>query len=92
MTQHLDYRQVLGLTTVPHRTTLSRRYQTLYPIPQDFIAFVGQYAEDLDPAFDSHELYEDKSLFKAQTDSGGGQCADLFGLSHTNASSSHDRQ
>jgi len=51
---------------VPHRTTLSRRYKALYPILQDFVAFLAQYAEDLDPAFDSRELYEDKSLFKAQ--------------------------
>jgi Transposase DDE domain len=66
LTQHLAYRQVLGLTTVPHRTTLSRRYKALYPILQDFVAFLAQYAEDLDPAFASRELYEDKSLFKAQ--------------------------
>ena len=66
LTQHLDYRQVLGLATVPHRTTLSRRYKALYPILQDFVAFLAQYAEDLDPAFNSRELYEDKSLFKAQ--------------------------
>jgi len=66
LTQHLDYWQVLGLATVPHRTTLSRRYKALYPILQDFVAFLAQYAEDLDPAFDSRELYEDKSLFKAQ--------------------------
>jgi hypothetical protein len=66
LTQHLDYRQVLGLATVPHRTTLSRRYKALYPILQDFVAFLAQYAEDLDPAFASRELYEDKSLFKAQ--------------------------
>ena len=66
LTQHLDYRQVLGLTTVPHRTTLSRRYKALYPILQDLVAFIAQYAADLAPAFDSRELYEDKSLFKAQ--------------------------
>jgi hypothetical protein len=35
-------------------------------VVQDFIAFVGQYAEDLDPRFDSRDLYTDKSLFKAQ--------------------------
>ena len=64
LTQHLDYRQ--GLDAVPHRSTLSRRYKALYPILQDFIAFVGQYAEDLGPAFASRELYEDKSLIKAQ--------------------------
>ncbi len=66
LTQHHAYRQLLGLAAVPHRTTLSRRYKALYPLLQDFVAFVGQYAEDLDPAFDSRELYEDKSLFKAQ--------------------------
>ena len=33
---------------------------------QDFIAFLGQYAEDLDPQFTSQDLYTDKSLFKAQ--------------------------
>jgi len=63
---HLDYRQSLGLATVPRRTTLSRRYKALYPILQDFVAFLAQYAEDLAPAFDRRELYEDKSLFKAQ--------------------------
>jgi hypothetical protein len=66
LTQYLDYRQGLGLATVPHRPTLSRRYKALYPILQDLGAFVGQYAEDLAPAFASHELYEEKSLFKAQ--------------------------
>lgn len=63
---HPDWQQVLGFAGVPHRTTLSRRYKRLYPVLQDFIAFLGQYAEDLDPAFESRALYEDKSLFKAQ--------------------------
>jgi hypothetical protein len=63
---HADWGQVIGFDRVPHRTTLSRRYRRLYPVLQDFIAFLGQYAEDVDPAFDSRELYEDKSLFKAQ--------------------------
>lgn len=66
LTQHLDYRQVLGLAAVPHRTTLSHRYKALYSILQDFVAFVRQDAQALDPALESHELYEDKSLFKAQ--------------------------
>jgi hypothetical protein len=30
------------------------------------IAFLGQYAEGLDPQFTSQDLYTDKSLFKAQ--------------------------
>jgi len=63
---HPDLRQDLGLAEVPNRTTLSRRYKGLYPILQDFIAFLGQYAEDLDPHFTSQDLYTDKSLFKAQ--------------------------
>jgi hypothetical protein len=64
--QHPEWRSQLGLDEVPHRTTLSRRYTALYPVVQDFIAFLGQYAEDLDPVLDSQHLYEDKSLFKAQ--------------------------
>jgi hypothetical protein len=35
-------------------------------VVQDFIVFLGQYAEDLAPYFDSQHLYADKSLFKAQ--------------------------
>ena len=46
---HPDGGQVIGFDRVPHRTTLSRRYKRLYPVLQDFIAFLGQYAEDLDP-------------------------------------------
>ena len=64
--QHPELRRHLGLHEVPNRTTLSRRSKDLYPILQDFIAFLGQYAEDLDPQFTSQDLYTDKSLFKAQ--------------------------
>jgi hypothetical protein len=63
---HPDLRQDLGLPEVPNRTTLSRRYKSLYPVLQDFLAFLGQYAEDLDPHFTSQDLDTDKSLFKAQ--------------------------
>jgi hypothetical protein len=38
----------------------------LYPVITAFIAFLGQYATGLDEAFENHDLYEDKSLFKAQ--------------------------
>jgi hypothetical protein len=64
--RHREMDKVFGFTKGPHRSTLSRRYKTLYPIVKDFIAFVGQYAEDLDPRFTSQNLYTDKSLFKAQ--------------------------
>jgi hypothetical protein len=64
--QHPEACRHLGLDSVPGRTTLSRRYKALYPLLQDFVAFVGCYAETLDPAFASRDLYEDKSLFKAQ--------------------------
>ncbi len=64
--QHPEQRSPLGLDAVPHRTTLSRRYQALYPVVQEFITFLGQYAEALDPLLDSQHLFEDKSLFKAQ--------------------------
>jgi hypothetical protein len=63
---HPTERGQLGFESVPDRTTLSRRYKALYPILQDFIAFVGQYAEPLDERFAGRDLFEDKSLFKAQ--------------------------
>jgi hypothetical protein len=63
---HPAERGQLGFESVPDRTTLSRRYKALYPILQDFIAFVGQYAEQLDERFAGRDLFEDKSLFKAQ--------------------------
>jgi hypothetical protein len=64
--QHPELRSPIGLASIPDRTTLSRRYKALYPVVQDFIVFLGQYAEDLAPYFDSQHLYADKSLFKAQ--------------------------
>jgi hypothetical protein len=39
---HPDLRQPLGLPEVPNRTTLARRSKDLYPVLQDFIAFLGQ--------------------------------------------------
>lgn len=64
--QHPDWCQVCGLPEGPDRTTLSRRDQDLYPVFQDFIAFVGQYAEDLAPQCTRQDRYADQSLFKAQ--------------------------
>jgi hypothetical protein len=64
--RHPERRKVFGLDVVPHRTTLSRRYKALYDVLQACIAFLGTYAEDLDPRFTSETLYTDKSLFKAQ--------------------------
>jgi hypothetical protein len=63
---HPDRLKELGFPAQPHRTTLSRRYKALYYLLQDFIAFLGQYAEALASAFNRENLYEDKSLFKAQ--------------------------
>lgn len=63
--QHLHEAIPLGFEQIPHRITLSRRYKTLYPTVQAFIAFVGRWAEALHPAFDSRVLIEDASLFKA---------------------------
>lgn len=62
---HLHEALPLGFEQIPHRITLSRRYKTLYPTVQAFIAFVGRWAEALGPEFDSRVLIEDASLFKA---------------------------
>jgi hypothetical protein len=63
---HPDQCNQLGLVTIPHRTTLSRRYKALGPILEELGAFLGQAVEPLDERFESADLYEDKSLFKAQ--------------------------
>jgi hypothetical protein len=63
--QHLHEAIPLGFEQIPHRSTLSRRYKTLYPTIQAFLAFVGRWAETLDLEFDSRVLIEDASLFKA---------------------------
>jgi len=63
---HRQLAKEIGFRSIPHRTTLSRRYKKLYELIQAFIAFLGWWAEELDEAFNSHTLYEDKSLFKAQ--------------------------
>jgi len=63
---HVTERRQLGWDRVPDRTTLSRRYKALYAVLQAFVAFVGQDAEALDERFESRDLYEDKSLFKAK--------------------------
>jgi hypothetical protein len=39
--RHCEMLKVFGLDTVPHRTTLSRRYKALYAVLHDFIAFLG---------------------------------------------------
>ena len=63
---HRAEREQLGFESVPDRTTLSRRYKALYRMLQAFIAFVGEYAEELDERFAGRDMFEDKSLFKAQ--------------------------
>lgn len=62
---HPEMLSLLGFNRVPHRTTFSRRYKQLYETICAFIAFIGQYVTELDPAFSSAHLVEDKSLFKA---------------------------
>jgi hypothetical protein len=62
---HPEMLSMLGCEQVPHRTTFSRRYKQVYETLQPFIACIGQFASDLDPALRQAHLVEDKSLFKA---------------------------
>jgi len=55
-----------GFERIPDRTTLSRRYKSLYATLKDLIAYLGAWATALSPEFDSQALIEDGSLFKAQ--------------------------
>ncbi len=63
---HPEYRKCLNFKRLPHRSTITRRYKALYHTLQDFIAFAGTFAQDLEEDFRSKELFEDKSLFKAK--------------------------
>ena len=63
--RHPELWPLLALKALPHRTTLSRRYKKLYQTLQDFLAFLADYATDLDPVFSNQHLVEDKSLFRA---------------------------
>jgi hypothetical protein len=77
LSTHPDQQTELGFKGVPHRTTLSRRYQALYSVLQDFMAFLSEYTEDLGPAFRNDHLYEDKSLFKHKVPCGISRIAKL---------------
>jgi hypothetical protein len=63
--QHPEALAVLGWETVPHRTTLSRRYRQLYPVLEDFVGYLAETGGDLGQELATTHLYEDKSLFKA---------------------------
>lgn len=90
--KHAELRTVLGFNSIPHRTTLSRRYKQLYNTLQDFVAFLGDYAQQLDEQFSQADLVEDKSLFKAlgpvwhQTDRKAGHIPDKLRNLDTDAS------
>src|SRR4030066_1396905 len=62
---HREEAAQLSFEQIPHRTTLSRRFKSLYPTLQGFIAFLGDWASALSPEFDNRVLIEDGSLFKA---------------------------
>jgi len=63
--EHPDEGKAFGLEAIPSRWTLSRRWKKLSETVQAFIAWLGDWAEDLDEAFQGKDRFEDKSLFKA---------------------------
>jgi hypothetical protein len=63
---HPDVCERLGFPSIPHRTTLSRRYKTIAGVIQAFIEYLGRWVEPLAADFSSAVLVEDSSLFKAQ--------------------------
>ena len=58
--------QQFGFATIPHRTTLMRRYKRLAATVEAFVAFVGEWAEVVDAACASDVVVVDGSLFKAR--------------------------
>lgn len=90
--KHPEMLRMLGWTTLPHRTTISRRYKALYEVVQEFVLFIGTYAWALDEQFSQTHLVEDKSLFKAlgavwhQSDRKAGRIPDKLRHVDTDAS------
>jgi hypothetical protein len=64
--EHGEILALLEWATVPHRTTLLRRYKQVGAVLPAFVQFVGQYAATLDARFRQKHLVADKSPFKAQ--------------------------
>lgn len=63
---HPEILSLLGWQRVPHRKTISTRYKQLYDTLQQFMKFLVPVAGELDEAFRTEHLVEDKSLFKAK--------------------------
>jgi len=63
--RHPEETHQLGMESIPHRTTLSRRFKQMYEVIQMFTIYVGWWAEMLSPVFRSQVAVEDASLFKA---------------------------
>ncbi len=66
LTTHPEEAQQFGFRTIPHRTTLMRRYKGVAPVVMAFVAFVGEWAETMDAACASDVVVVDGSLFKAR--------------------------
>lgn len=64
--RHPEIVRMLGWSCPPHRTTISRRYKSLYSLIQEFIVSISRQVSDLDRLLSSDHLVEDKSLFKAR--------------------------
>lgn len=64
--QHPESLSVLAWKTVPHRSTISRRYKALYDVIQSFSSYLGQDSEPLGCEMSTKHLNEDQSLFKAE--------------------------
>ena len=64
--KHPEALAVLNWTRIPDRSTLSRRYKSLYALIQELIAFLGQASQALGEELSTKHLNEDQSLFKAQ--------------------------
>lgn len=63
--QHPEALALLEWESVPHRTSLSRRYKRLYGVLEELVMYLGQVSAELGDELSRSHLYEDASLFKA---------------------------
>jgi len=77
--EHSNERGLFGLEQIPSRWTLRRRWKKLYPMLQGFLAWLGDWAEDPDEAFQDTAWSRTRACSKLRVPSGIRRIGELGG-------------
>lgn len=62
---HQNEAQLLGLLSIPDRSTLSKRWKSEYKVVIEFINFIGERASLISEKFSNDDLFEDSSVLRS---------------------------